>query len=82
VVVAAFDPPAELAGGSTLRAYLPTLGVGHPPAAPAPGLALVALRARRDEEVFLNYRLNPSTPHGLPAWYAPVDAEEDARRWA
>jgi hypothetical protein len=33
-----------------------------------------------DEEVLLNYRLSPHVPR--PAWYHPVDAQEDQRRWA
>ena len=45
-----------------------------------PALALVAVEALRDEEVFLNYRL--STHVKRPVWYHPVNAEEDARRWA
>lgn len=43
------------------------------------GLALVTTREVRDEELFLNYRLNPR--NGYPSWYSPVDQEEDARRW-
>jgi hypothetical protein len=43
------------------------------------GLLLVTSRLVEDEELFLNYRLNPR--NGYPPWYAPVDAEEDARRW-
>ena len=49
---------------------------------PAPCVALIALRDLKDEELFLNYRLNPNAPGGLPEWYAAVDIEEDARRWA
>jgi hypothetical protein len=45
-----------------------------------PTLALVALEALQDEEVFLNYRL--STHVKRPEWYVPVDPAEDARRWA
>lgn len=48
----------------------------------AQGVVFVALRDLRDEELYLNYRLNPNAPSGLPSWYHPVDAEEDARRWA
>jgi hypothetical protein len=48
----------------------------------APCVVLVALRNLENEELFLNYRLNPNAPGGLPDWYAPVDREEDARRWA
>ena len=44
------------------------------------GLALVASREVRDEELFLNYRLNPGNKY--PEWYVPVDAEEDSRRWS
>lgn len=43
------------------------------------GLAFVAIRQIQDEEVLLNYRLNPQVQK--PAWYAPVDVEEDKRRW-
>jgi hypothetical protein len=44
-----------------------------------PGLALVATRPIEDEEVLMNYRL--STHVEAPAWYYPVDAAEDKRRW-
>ena len=44
------------------------------------GLVFVAAREVRDEELFLNYRLNPA--NGYPAWYTPYDREEDARRWS
>ncbi|KAI3982889.1 hypothetical protein MKX01_010372 [Papaver californicum] len=43
-------------------------------------LVLVATRALRDEEVLLNYRLSNSKRR--PAWYTPVDEEEDQRRWS
>ena len=43
------------------------------------GLALVAVQPINDEEIYLNYRLNPQVQK--PAWYAAVDAEEDKRRW-
>ena len=43
------------------------------------GLAFVATRELQDEELFLNYRLNPANPR--PDWYMPVDLEEDKRRW-
>lgn len=42
-------------------------------------LALVTTRAVHDEELFLNYRLNPANGH--PPWYVPVDKDEDERRW-
>jgi hypothetical protein len=48
----------------------------------APCVALVALRDIDNEELFLNYRLNPNAPGGLPDWYSSVDLEEDARRWS
>ncbi|KAI3868600.1 hypothetical protein MKX03_013110 [Papaver bracteatum] len=43
-------------------------------------LVLVATRALRNEEVLLNYRLSNSKRR--PAWYTPVDEEEDRRRWS
>lgn len=51
-----------------------------PEAAPVLGLALVAIQPLKDEELLLNYRL--STHVRRPSWYHPVDADEDARRWA
>ena len=44
------------------------------------GLALVAKRQIQDEELYLDYRLNPNHPR--PAWYEPVDAEAEQRRWS
>ena len=46
---------------------------------PRQGLLLVTNRDVRDEELFLNYRLNPTAR--LPGWYHPVDVDEDHRRW-
>uniref|UniRef100_A0A2N9ET24 SET domain-containing protein n=1 Tax=Fagus sylvatica TaxID=28930 RepID=A0A2N9ET24_FAGSY len=43
-------------------------------------LVLVATRALNNEEVLLNYRLSNSKRR--PAWYTPVDEEEDRRRWS
>ena len=43
------------------------------------GLTLVTCRELRDEELYLNYRLNPRNPY--PSWYSPVDVQEDTRRW-
>lgn len=43
------------------------------------GLAFVAVRHIQDEEILLNYRLNPQVQK--PEWYTPVDVEEDRRRW-
>ncbi|KAL2939070.1 SET domain-containing protein 9 [Bienertia sinuspersici] len=42
-------------------------------------LVLVATRAINNEEILLNYRL--SNTKRRPSWYAPVDEEEDRRRW-
>lgn len=43
-------------------------------------LVLVSTRELCDEELLLNYRLSNSKRR--PAWYAPVDEEEDRRRWS
>ena len=43
-------------------------------------IALVALSDIKDEELLLNYRLNPALD--APAWYTQVDPEEDERRWS
>ncbi|KAJ8759301.1 hypothetical protein K2173_006821 [Erythroxylum novogranatense] len=43
-------------------------------------LVLVATRELCDEEVLLNYRLSNSKRR--PAWYTPVDEDEDRRRWS
>ncbi|KAK8934878.1 hypothetical protein KSP39_PZI014685 [Platanthera zijinensis] len=43
-------------------------------------LVLVATRPLCEEEVYLNYRLSNSKRR--PAWYSPVDEEEDKRRWS
>ncbi|KAJ1422100.1 DNA-binding barrel domain superfamily [Sesbania bispinosa] len=42
-------------------------------------IVLVATRALQDEELLLNYKLSNSKP--WPEWYAPVDEEEDMRRF-
>jgi len=47
--------------------------------APLRGLALVALQTLNDDEIFLDFRLNPRKKR--PAWYTPVDEEESLRRW-
>ena len=47
---------------------------------PLKGLVLVAAKPLKDEELFLNYRLNPAHPY--PDWYTPHDVEEDTRRWS
>ncbi|KAK1272986.1 hypothetical protein QJS04_geneDACA019181 [Acorus gramineus] len=43
-------------------------------------LVLVATRDLKGEELYLNYRLSNSKRR--PAWYCPVDEEEDRRRWS
>mmetsp|Transcript_2072 Transcript_2072/g.3789 ORF Transcript_2072/g.3789 Transcript_2072/m.3789 type:complete len:297 (-) Transcript_2072:231-1121(-) len=40
----------------------------------------VALRDICDEELFVDYRINPDV--GYPEWYKPVDEEVARRRWA
>ena len=47
--------------------------------APLRALAFVTTREVADEELFLNYRLNPKNSY--PPWYTPVDLAEDRRRW-
>lgn len=44
-------------------------------------LAMVALREIVDEELFLNYRLNPRSGAPRPHWYEPVSALEEELRW-
>jgi hypothetical protein len=44
------------------------------------GLALIATREIADGEIYLDYRYNQSLK--LPAWYKPVNVEENERRWA
>jgi hypothetical protein len=44
------------------------------------GIVLVALEDIQEEELFLNYRLNPNLE--LPDWYHSVDPDEDERRWS
>mmetsp|Transcript_11192 Transcript_11192/g.22291 ORF Transcript_11192/g.22291 Transcript_11192/m.22291 type:complete len:295 (-) Transcript_11192:670-1554(-) len=45
------------------------------------GLALVARRQVSDEELFLNYRLNPRSA-ALPNWYHDPEPHESEKRWA
>lgn len=45
-----------------------------------PTLAIVATRDVVDEELFMNYRFNPSSPD-LPSWYHDCDPESSQRRW-
>ncbi|MCO5549435.1 hypothetical protein L7F22_002906 [Adiantum nelumboides] len=42
-------------------------------------LVLVSTKEVSNEELFLNYRL--SNHQKWPAWYNPIDSEEDKRRW-
>ncbi|KAI8110930.1 hypothetical protein M9434_004504 [Picochlorum sp. BPE23] len=46
------------------------------------GLAFVAKRHIEDEELFVDYRLNPGVMGGVPEWYHHVDQSEDVRRWS
>jgi len=45
-----------------------------------PLLLFLATRELEEEELFLNYRLNPALEP--PQWYHPVNLDEDRRRWA
>jgi hypothetical protein len=45
-----------------------------------PGVALVALRELYDEELFVDYRLNPFRPQ--PDWYIPHDVNAAERMWS
>lgn len=71
--------PSGLAGlfrASIAESIRPT---GSHEGAVLKGLGFIAARELKDEELFLNYRLNPR--NGYPSWYTPVDPEEDQRRW-
>jgi len=46
----------------------------------AQSILLVTTQEIRDSELFLDYRYNPKV--ALPAWYTPVNVEENRRRWA
>ena len=44
-------------------------------------VVLVAAKHIHDgEELFMDYRLNPSAPN-LPSWYEPYDVEDAQNRW-
>lgn len=43
-------------------------------------LVLVANRVLKNEELFVNYRLNPHMIR--PKWYTAVDEKEDSLRWS
>lgn len=47
-----------------------------------PGLLMVATRVVENEELFLNYRLNPTSEQALPQWYWDPDPDASRRRWA
>ncbi|KAL3140809.1 hypothetical protein ABBQ32_005352 [Trebouxia sp. C0010 RCD-2024] len=89
VMVAAFDLTLKSGEEPWLSAYMPNVMYRDTHAAAASGafeqsaaikgLAFVAVRRIQDEEILLNYRLNPQVQK--PAWYTPVDVEEDKRRW-
>jgi hypothetical protein len=43
-------------------------------------VVLVATKHLHNEELFVNYRFNPSNPY--PSWYVQPDEEEARRRWS
>mmetsp|Transcript_12985 Transcript_12985/g.31810 ORF Transcript_12985/g.31810 Transcript_12985/m.31810 type:complete len:319 (+) Transcript_12985:138-1094(+) len=68
-----------------LRPYIPNrlisanfVGFGHD--ALASTMVYIAVRDIEDEEIFVDYRLNPAM--GYPEWYTPVDEGAAARRWS
>uniref|UniRef100_A0A7S2WW23 SET domain-containing protein n=1 Tax=Rhizochromulina marina TaxID=1034831 RepID=A0A7S2WW23_9STRA len=61
-----FRPPSLIRG-----TYSPTVMMQS--------VILLATRDLEDEEVLTDYRLSPNQER--PAWYAPVDSEEELRRW-
>lgn len=67
-----------------LRRFLPYISCASTVEAVAgdrvAGLVLVARRRLEDEELFMDYRLNPNHPR--PPWYRPVDLLAEQRRWA
>ena len=54
----------------------------HPQSSPllAVTVLFVTSRVVADEELLLDYRLNPKLPY--PAWYSPCDLDEAHRRWS
>jgi hypothetical protein len=85
VALAAVDVPFAALPSPAHRPLIPVVTVGGrggpSPTSPLPCLALVATTGVGEgEELFLNYRL--SSRVARPGWYAPVDDDEDARRWA
>eukprot|EP00466_Bigelowiella_natans_P000570 jgi/Bigna1/84977/estExt_fgenesh1_pg.C_10522 len=78
----AFDFPTDFA--HHLRPYIPTklissnfIGFGHRELAST--IVYIATRDIEDEEIFVDYRLNPSLPY--PEWYLPIDEEAARKRW-
>lgn len=85
VALASVDVPLDALPDPIHRRCIPIVTVGgrgaRPESAALPCLALVALAPLAPgDELFLNYRL--SSRVARPAWYVPVDDDEDARRWA
>lgn len=74
----------QCAGEEHLRAFFPyvtcTATLAGILDSGVAGLALVARRQLQDEELLLDYRLNPHHPR--PAWYEPVDSIAENRRWS
>ncbi|CAK4084961.1 unnamed protein product [Aphanomyces euteiches] len=88
VIPMAFDfPPEEPFTTEPFKSFIPNRFI-HPPSmlamygkrALVHGLVLVALNDIQDEEVFLNYRYNPNMEY--PAWYTPVNQDEDLKMWS
>ncbi|KAF0694349.1 Aste57867_14760 [Aphanomyces stellatus] len=88
VIPMAFDfPPEEPFTSEPHHSFIPNRFV-HPPSMLAMygkrslvhSLVLVALNDIQDEEVFLNYRYNPSMEY--PDWYTPVNRDEDLKMWS
>ncbi|KAL9953151.1 hypothetical protein ACROYT_G040519 [Oculina patagonica] len=59
--------------------YYRVPGILYKTAAVIRTIIFIATEHIHNEELFVNYRMNPSTK--LPDWYTPVDLEEDKRRW-
>ncbi|KDO21132.1 hypothetical protein SPRG_12913 [Saprolegnia parasitica CBS 223.65] len=87
VLPVAFDfPAAEPFTSDAFAPYIPNRYVEQPSLFAmfgkrglVPGIALVTLHDVTDEELFLNYRYNPSLPY--PEWYTPVDKDADEKMW-
>ena len=76
--------PFEIRTTTLVRPYVPVVKCMGQYAVMEPeevvtGLALLAERVVTNEEIFVNYRLNPSVAR--PDWYSPVDEKEDQLRW-